>query len=79
MSCSWPRRFLQQYTTAHGVPPKRLSAAAAVWLRGYAWPGNVRELGHVMERVVLLHVGEEVDTTTVTQLCLPLAAPLAGA
>jgi DNA-binding NtrC family response regulator len=67
--------FLQQYTTAHGVSPKRLSAAAAVWLRGYAWPGNVRELGHVMERVVLLHVGEEVDVTTLTQLCVPLAAP----
>ena len=53
--------FIQQYTTAHGVPPKRLNAAAAAWLRGYAWPGNVRELSHVMERVALLHVGEEVD------------------
>jgi DNA-binding NtrC family response regulator len=67
--------FLQQYTTAHGVPPKRLSTAAAVWLQGYGWPGNVRELGHVMERVVLLHVGEEVDVATLTQLCVPLAAP----
>jgi Bacterial regulatory protein, Fis family len=67
--------FIQQYTTAHGVLPKRLNAAAAAWLRGYAWPGNVRELSHVMERVALLHVGEEVDATTLTQLCLPLSAP----
>src|SRR5215475_8176949 len=35
-------RLLQQYTTAHGVPPKRLSAEAEVWLQGYAWSGNIR-------------------------------------
>ena len=67
--------FLQQYATAHGVPPKRLTATAAAWLRDYAWPGNVRELGHVMERVTLLHVGQEVDAATLTRLSLPLTAP----
>ena len=35
-----------------------------MWLQGYAWPGNVRELSHVMERVTLLHMGEEVDAKT---------------
>src|SRR5262245_54648986 len=68
-------RLLQQYTTAHGVPPKRLSAEAEVWLQGYAWSGNIRELSHVMERVTLLHVGPEVDAETLAKLCLPLAAP----
>jgi two-component system response regulator AtoC len=65
--------FLQQYTGAHGIQPKRLSAAAVAWLQSYAWPGNVRELSHVMERVTLLHVGEEIDAATLAHLCLPLA------
>jgi DNA-binding NtrC family response regulator/tetratricopeptide (TPR) repeat protein len=67
--------YLQRYTVAHGVPPKHLSTEAAAWLRSYAWPGNVRELSHVMERVTLLHVGQEVDAKTLMQLCLPLTAP----
>jgi DNA-binding NtrC family response regulator len=56
--------FVQHYTAAHGLPPKRLSSEAEAWLQGYAWPGNVRELSHVMERVTLLHIGEEVDAKT---------------
>jgi len=64
--------FLQQYSMAHRMPPKRLHPAAA-WLRSYAWPGNVRELSHVMERVTLLHLGEEVDVATLAALCQPFA------
>jgi hypothetical protein len=37
--------------------------------------GNVRELSHVMERVTLLHMGEEVDAKTLMQLCQPLMPP----
>ena len=72
-------RLLQQYTAAHGVPPKRLSAEAEAWLQHYTWPGNVRELIHVMERVTLLHIGEEVDAGTLTQLGHPLTASMADA
>jgi len=63
--------FMQHYTSAHGVPSNRLSATAQAWLREYTWPGNVRELGHVMERMTLLHVGNEVDAETLMQLCSP--------
>jgi len=73
------RRLLQQYTAAHGVPPKHLSAEAEAWLQHYTWPGNVRELIHVMERVTLLHIGEEVDAGTLTQLGHPLTASVANA
>jgi DNA-binding NtrC family response regulator/predicted ATPase len=72
-------RLLQQYTTAHRVPPKRLSAGVEAWLQHYAWPGNVRELIHVMERVTLLHIGEEVDAGTLTQLGHPLTSSMANA
>jgi DNA-binding NtrC family response regulator len=64
--------YVQQYSAAHGVPPKRLGATAVAWLQGYAWPGNVRELSHMMQRVTLLHVGEEIEAGTLTQLCRPV-------
>jgi two-component system, NtrC family, response regulator AtoC len=63
--------FMQHYISVHEVPCKRLSATAQAWLREYMWPGNVRELGHVMERVTLLHIGNEVDAETLMQLCSP--------
>ena len=71
--------FMQYYTAAHGVPSKRLSATAQAWLREYTWPGNVRELSHVMERVTLLHMGEEVEAETLRQFCPPLQAPAVNA
>ncbi|MBI2468897.1 MAG: sigma-54-dependent Fis family transcriptional regulator [Candidatus Rokubacteria bacterium] len=40
--------------------PKRLLPDAEARLLTYPWPGNVRELAHVIERVVLLHEGEEI-------------------
>jgi DNA-binding NtrC family response regulator/tetratricopeptide (TPR) repeat protein len=71
--------LLQHYTAAHRVPYKRLGAEAEAWLYSYAWPGNVRELGHVMERVTLLHVGNEVDAETLMRLCQRLTATTGGA
>ena len=38
--------------------PVRGSAARPSRLRDYGWPGNVRELRNLVERAVLLSVGE---------------------
>jgi DNA-binding NtrC family response regulator len=65
------QQFLQQYATAHRLPPKRLSQEAVAWLQCYDWPGNVRELSHLMERVTLLHPEARIDLQTLTRLCLP--------
>ena len=75
MCVNLAQAYVQQYSAAHGVPPKRLTATAVAWLQSYAWPGNVRELSHMMQRVTLLHVGEEIEAETLTQLCR--AVPLA--
>src|SRR5439155_23666205 len=56
---------------AHGLPPRRLSAAAEAWLWGYDWPGNVRELSHLMERVTLFSPEAIVAPDTLEELCLP--------
>jgi transcriptional regulator with AAA-type ATPase domain len=65
------RHFLAQYGAAHGLHPRRLSAAAEAWLQGYDWPGNVRELGHLMERVTLFSRETIVAPDTLEELCLP--------
>ncbi len=44
-------------------PAERLSAEALARLMDHAWPGNVRELSHVLERVVLLARGPEVQAS----------------
>jgi hypothetical protein len=65
------QQFLQQYATAHQLPPKRLSQTAAAWLQRYDWPGNVRELNHLMERVMLLSPEVRINPQTLERLCLP--------
>lgn len=39
----------------------RFTAAAMASLCAYSWPGNVRELEHLVERLGILHAGEEID------------------
>jgi len=70
---------LQQYGSAYGVGPQRLSQAAEDWLVGRPWPGNVRELSHLLERVALLETAMLIDPETLERLCLPPSVPAASA
>jgi len=65
------QHFLRRYAEVHGVAAKRLSAAAAAWLRGHDWPGNVRELSHLLERVTLLSAEAIIDPDMLARLSLP--------
>jgi DNA-binding NtrC family response regulator/tetratricopeptide (TPR) repeat protein len=69
------RAFLQQYATAYGVSPQRLSKAAEAWLLDYRWPGNVRELSHLLERVALLEAATVIDPESLARRCLPQPGP----
>ena len=62
--------FARQVTSQNGW--KRISFApdAIAALQRYSWPGNVRELRNVVERLMLLASGPEVDAATVA-LALP--------
>ncbi len=53
--------FLDKYCFDNAKKPKSLTKAAEKKLLAYAWPGNIRELGNVIERVVVLDFGQEVD------------------
>jgi len=55
--------LLIQYCMEHSAQPsqaRRLSAATLRILLNYPWPGNVRELKNVIERALVLCLGEEI-------------------
>ena len=59
----------------------RFSPDAMALLVSYAWPGNIRELRNVMERLQILHQGDEVqpdDLPVELRTSRPRAAPAEG-
>lgn len=55
--------FSQRMAREHGFQPLRFSAGALEALKGYPWPGNVRELKNFVERMHILHAGQDVDAS----------------
>ncbi len=55
------RRFVRQLSKEHDRPFHGLSAAALQLLVEYSWPGNVRELRNLIESMVVLSPGREVE------------------
>jgi DNA-binding NtrC family response regulator len=53
--------FLSKLAITHGLPARRLSAAALRRLEGCDWPGNVRQLENVLERAAFTGRGEVID------------------
>jgi two-component system nitrogen regulation response regulator NtrX len=62
--------FARQVAAQNGWKPAPFTSEAAEELRKYSWPGNVRELRNIVERVLLLAGGTEVDGGTV-RMALP--------
>jgi two-component system nitrogen regulation response regulator NtrX len=62
----------------HGLPPVRLSSEAMEAMDEYSWPGNVRELLNVVERLTILHSGEEVGGGAVSSILSGQLAPRAA-
>lgn len=44
----------------HGLQTARISPKVASYFANYRWPGNIRELENVIERMLVLSVGEEI-------------------
>jgi two-component system, NtrC family, response regulator HydG len=73
--------FVQVYRARHVKSPMLgFSPEALGRVMDHAWPGNVRELSHVIERVVLLAKGPEVqadDLPSSVRQAPPERSPLA--
>ena len=52
--------FLERYNAENGKNVRGVAPEALERLLAYGWPGNVRELGNVIERGVVLSMGDEI-------------------
>ena len=59
-----------QFSREMAKPGYRLDRTAIAELAGYSWPGNVRELRNVIERAMMLAVGEAITQDDI-KLLLP--------
>jgi two-component system nitrogen regulation response regulator NtrX len=57
--------FVRRYATANNLRPKEFSAGAIRELQGLEWKGNVRELKNIVERLLILGEGDEIDDSAV--------------
>lgn len=57
--------FIDKFSDQNGLPPKKLSAAAASKIQGHHWRGNIRELENTMHRAVLMSMQDEVEPDAV--------------
>lgn len=54
--------FYVDYFVSHDkLPFRKFSMAAQNFLRNYSWRGNVRELKNLVQRLMILGVGEEIE------------------
>ena len=58
--------FSNLYRARSGRPAPRWNESALQLLQQYRWPGNVRELANIVERLAILHAGEEVTPEDVS-------------
>lgn len=54
--------LIEYFIKQSKMPQKKLSPAALEALNHYYFPGNVRELHHIIERGLLLSIGEYIET-----------------
>jgi len=52
--------FIEQFADKKDASPAKFSDGAMKILVNYSWPGNVRELKNLIERLVVLHEGEQI-------------------
>ena len=57
--------YLERFVARDKLPRRRFTEAALGRLRAYHWPGNVRELKNLVQRLLILGEGEEIDAREV--------------
>ncbi|GAB6141414.1 sigma-54 dependent transcriptional regulator [Methylosoma difficile] len=53
--------YVDYYVNQDKLPFRRFSMAAQNFLRNYSWRGNVRELKNLVQRLMILGVGEDIE------------------
>jgi two-component system, NtrC family, nitrogen regulation response regulator NtrX len=66
--------FVAQVCSQNNWRPLKFTGGAVAAMQAYPWPGNIRELRNMVERLMLLSNGEEVDEVTVLSVVSPAGA-----
>jgi len=53
--------YVDYFVSQDRLPFRKFSMAAQNYLRNYSWRGNVRELKNLVQRLMILGVGEEIE------------------
>ncbi len=53
--------YVDHFISIEKLPFRKFSMAAQNYLRNYAWPGNVRELRNLVQRLMILGVGDDIE------------------
>ncbi|NIP73531.1 MAG: sigma-54-dependent Fis family transcriptional regulator [Gammaproteobacteria bacterium] len=57
--------YVDQFVQQDNLPYRRFTVAAQNRLRNYPWPGNIRELKNLVQRMLILGAGEQIDVEEV--------------
>lgn len=68
------RSFAETFADRDQLPYRRFTVAAQNRMRQYPWPGNVRELSNLVQRLLILGQGDEVDLPEVDAALGPARA-----
>lgn len=66
------RGLTESLSAQEGLPYRRLSMAAQNRLRQHPWPGNLRELRNLIQRLMILGEGAEIEVSEVEHALGPL-------
>jgi len=53
--------YVDFYATRENLPYRSFTVAAQNYLRNYSWPGNVRELTNLVQRLLIVGNGDDID------------------
>lgn len=57
--------YVDRLVSQEGLPYRRFTVAAQNRLRHYAWPGNIRELQNLVQRLLILGSGNDIEVDEV--------------
>ncbi len=68
------RHFAESFADRDQLPYRRFNVAAQNRMRQYSWPGNVRELSNMVQRLLIMGQGDEIELAEVEAALGPLRA-----
>ena len=71
--------YVNVFANKENLPYRRFPVGALNRLRNYSWPGNIRELKNVVQRLLILGSGDEVEMSDIDATLSNAAATAGGA